>query len=66
MNRDEIVRYLRDLDDQQWQQFVTEARGTDAAIRAAEQSGDWRQSMTLKNQQLAALIQNADENGHQK
>lgn len=60
MDRNQILTYLRGLDDEQWQQFVAEARGT------AEQSGDWRQSMAKKNRKLAQLISNADENGHQR
>lgn len=60
MDRTAVVNYLASLDDQEWSSVVADARGTDvdtdAALRAAEKSGDWQTSMALKSQQLSRLL----------
>lgn len=68
-----IEQTIAEMTDAEFDSLVARTRpprldpaDADAAIRAAEQTGNWRQSMHLKNQKLTNLIRTADKNGHQR
>lgn len=51
-----LIAKIAAMTDGEFDAVVQKARGSDAAVRAAEQRGDWRTSMDVKAQILRELM----------
>ncbi len=51
-----LIAKLAAMTTDEFAAVVNKARGSDAAIQAAESRGDWRTSMALKQRRLSELM----------